>query len=104
MPARIHRLKDLARSTGLLAIVGVLVVSALAVAGSVVMHQLDPTHFGLWWGPHAFFFGEPGALRHVRQAQEDTLYLSATVIVALCGLVARELVGFARAGVTAQAR
>jgi hypothetical protein len=104
MPARLPRYQTLARSGGQLAIVGVLIACAVAVAGAAVMHLVDPAHFGLWGGPHAFFFGTADAPLHVRQAQDDTLWLAALVIVTLCVLVARELFGFARAGASRQSR
>ena len=104
MRAYITRTTRIAQGAGLLALVSVLAVSALAVSAVVLMHQFDPAHFGLWWGPHAFFFGTADATMHVRQAHEDTLYLSALIMVPLSLLMARELLGFARARLVARAR
>jgi hypothetical protein len=97
MSARLRRCKTLARRGGLYAVVGLLLTCALAVTAAVVMHLADPAHFGLWWGSHAFFFGTADSALHVHRAREDTFWVTALVIVALCLLVARELVGFARA-------
>ena len=104
MPARFSRTKDIARSVGQLAIGGVLLVCAIAVAMTVVMHLVDPVHYGLWWGPDVFFFGSAEASGDARQAHDGTLYLAALVVVPLCVLVARELLGFARKGLARQAR
>jgi hypothetical protein len=82
------------KTTGQLAAAGFLVVCGGAIAMAVVMHLLDPVHFGLWWGPHAFFFGSAEAPAHARQAPGRTLYETALVAVPLCLLVSRELVGF----------
>ena len=100
MPAPINRTMRIAQGTGLLALMGVLAAAAIAVSAVVLMHQFDPAHFGLWWGPHAFFFGTADATMHVRQADEDTLYLAALVMVPLCALMSRELLGLARARLT----
>ena len=104
MPASFSRTQQIARSIGQLAIGGVLLICAIAVAMTVVMHLVDPAHYGLWWGANAFFFGPADASAHVRQAHDGTLYLAALVVVPLCVLVARELVGYARKGLARQAR
>jgi hypothetical protein len=104
MSARLPRYKTLARRGGQYALVCLLLVTALAVTAAVVMHLVDPAHFGLWWGPHAFFFGTADAALHVHRANEGTLWLTAFVIVTLCLLVARELLALARAGAARQAR
>jgi hypothetical protein len=104
MPARLSRTRDIARSTGQLAIAAVLLICAIAVAATVVMHLVDPLHYGLWWGPQAFFFGPADSSVEVRQAHDGTLYLAALVVVPLCVLVARELYGYARKSLARQTR
>lgn len=80
----------------------------LSVAATAVGHAFDPDHVGLWSGPRAFFFGAvygrlDGAFR-AHQLPGATLYVVAVMVVGLCFLVARELVGFARAGLKRQPR
>jgi hypothetical protein len=98
MPASFSRTQQIARSVGQLVIGAVLLICAIAVAMTVVMHLADPLHYGLWWGPQAFFFGSADAPADARQAHDGTLYLAALVVVPLCVLVARELYGYARKG------
>jgi len=80
----------------------------LGVAATAVGHAFDPRHVGLWSGPQAFFFGKiDDAFEHmarVHQLPESTLYIVTVMVVGICFFVARELVGFARKGLRAQAR
>jgi len=79
-------------------------VFALAVGVTAVMHAIDPAHVGLWSGPHAFFFGSLDNAIHVHQLPGSTLYIVTLVVVVLCWKICRELIGFARAGWSRQAR
>ena len=77
-----------------------------AVAATAVGHAFDPEHIGLWSGPNAFFFGiVRGATVHgAHQLPASTLYIVAVMVAGICGFIARELFGFARAGLARQAR
>ena len=66
-------------------------------------HAVDPSHVGLWSGPHAFFFGTLDGAIQAHQLPTSTLYIVTAMVVTLAFFIARELVGFARAG-WAQAR
>ena len=70
----------------------------LAVGATALGHAFDPEHIGLWSGPHAFFFGPLDSEIRAHQLPGSTLYVVAVMVVALSFLVARELVGYARAG------
>ena len=81
-------------------------VGGVAVAAAAVGHALDPEHIGLWSGPNAFFFGVVrGATVHgAHQLPGATLYIVTVMVVCICWFVARELLGFARAGLARHAR
>ena len=87
---------------------GLVALFGLAVAATAVGHAFDPEHVGLWSGPQAFFFGKvDGTFEHVVHAHQlpaSTLYIVAAMVVGICFFVARELVGFARAGLRRQPR
>jgi uncharacterized membrane protein (UPF0182 family) len=76
----------------------------LAVGATAAMHAIDPARFGLWSGPHAFFFGSLDDAIHVHQLPASTLYVVTLMVVVLCWKICRELIGFARAGWARQAR
>ncbi len=76
----------------------------LAVGVIAAMHAIDPTHVGLWSGPHAFFFGSLDHAIDVHQLPGSTLYVVTLMIGVLCWKICRELIGFARAGLARQAR
>ena len=76
----------------------------LAVGVTALGHAFDPAHIGLWSGPRAFFFGPVDSGIQAHQLPGGTLYVVAVMVVAICFFVVRELVGFARAGLTRQAR
>ena len=80
-------------------------IAGAAVAATAVGHAFDPEHIGLWSGPDAFFFGMiRGATVHgAHQLPGATLYIVTVMVVLLCFLIARELVGFARKGLARQA-
>lgn len=81
-------------AAGLVALVGA------AVGLTAIGHAIDPERIGLWSGPNAFFFGPLDHTIHAHQLPGSTLYVVSVMVVVLCFLVARELVGFARAGLT----
>ena len=93
---------------------GQLVVAALvalfgvSVALTAIGHAFDPQHIGLWSGPQALFFGkiddEFERMAHAHQLPGSTLYIVTVMVVGICFFVTRELVGFARKGLRAQAR
>jgi L-aminopeptidase/D-esterase-like protein len=87
-----------------LLIAGLIAMFGIAVGVTALGHAIDPEHVGLWSGPHAFFFGTLDGAIHAHQLPGSTLYLVALVVVALSGLICRELVGYARAGLARQAR
>ncbi len=97
MRTLISRYTGTLQNAGQLGAAALLIVCGGAVAMIVVMHLVDPVHFGLWWGPHAFFFGSATAADHFHQADGSTLYRLALIIVPLCVLVSNELFGFVRA-------
>ena len=70
----------------------------LAVGVTALGHAFDPAHVGLWSGPHAFFFGTLDGEIRAHQLPGSTLYVVAVMVAALSFLVARELIGYARAG------
>lgn len=82
------------------------VVAGVAVAATAVGHAIDPEHIGLWSGPNAFFFGivRGATVTGAHQLPASTLYVVAVMVVGICGFVARELLGFARANLARQAR
>ena len=100
MPSLYVKLKPVAQ----LGIAALIAVFGLAVGATAVMHAIDPTHVGLWSGPHAFFFGSLDHAVHVHQLPAGTLYLVALVVVVLSWKICLELIGFARAGWARQAR
>ncbi len=77
-------------------------VIGLAVGATALGHAFDPAHIGLWSGPHAFFFGTLDGEIRAHQLPGSTLYVVAVMVVALAFFVARELVGYARAGLARQ--
>ncbi len=92
------RIKPYAQLTAaaLVAVIG------LAVGATALGHAFDPAHVGLWSGPHAFFFGTLDGEIRAHQLPGSTLYVVAVMVVALAFFVARELVGYARAGLARQ--
>ena len=94
------KLKPYAQLTaaGLIAILGV------AVGVTAIGHAFDPVHIGLWSGPHLFLFGALDGSVRAHQLPDSTLNVVALVVVGLSGLIVRELIGFARAGLARQAR
>ena len=84
-------------AAGLVAFIG------LAVAATAVGHAIDPVHVGLWSGPDSFFFGTLDDTIRAHQLPGSTLYIVTVMVVLLCFLIARELVGFARKGLARQA-
>ena len=92
------RIKPYAQLTAaaLVAVIG------LAVGATALGHAFDPAHIGLWSGPHAFFFGTLDGEIRAHQLPGSTLYVVAVMVVALAFFVARELVGYARAGLARQ--
>jgi hypothetical protein len=94
LPSPFARLKAFAQ----LAIAALVAVIGVAVGATAVVHAIDPTHVGLWSGPHAFFFGWPDGPIRAHQLPASTLYVVALVVVVICWKVCRELIGFARAG------
>ena len=76
----------------------------LAVGATALGHAFDPEHIGLWSGPHAFFFGTLDGEIRAHQLPGSTLYIVTVMVVGICWFVSRELVGYARAGLKAQAR
>ncbi len=75
----------------------------LAVAATAVGHVIDPVHVGLWSGPSVFSFGTLDDTIRAHQLPGSTLYIVTVMVVVLCFLIARELVGFARKGLARQA-
>ncbi|MBC7666586.1 MAG: hypothetical protein H7276_22820 [Caulobacter sp.] len=74
-----------------------------AIGVTALGHAFDPEHIGLWSGPHAFFFGPLDGEIQAHQLPASTLYVVAVMAVLLAFFVARELVGFARAGLRRRA-
>src|SRR5579871_1349996 len=70
----------------------------VAIAVTAVGHVFDPEHIGLWSGPYQLSFGTLDSALRAHQLPGSTLYVVAVTFVAICFLVARELVGYARAG------
>ena len=76
----------------------------IGVAMTAVGHLFDPEHIGLWSGPYVLTFGIIDDAMRAHQLPASTLYIVSVTVVAICFLVARELFGFARAGLKRQAR
>ncbi len=70
----------------------------LAVGATAIGHAFDPEHVGLWSGPNALFFGTLDDTIRAHQLPGSTLYVVTVMVVLLCFFIARELFGFARAG------
>lgn len=85
-------------AAGLVALVG------LAVGATAIGHAIDPEDVGLWTGPDSLFFGTLDGSMHAHQLPGSTLYVVSVMVVVLCFLVARELLGYARAGLGRRAR
>ena len=83
-------------------------VLGLSVGATAIGHAIDPDHIGLWSGQNAFFFGAVyGRLDGMFRAHQlpgSTLYIVTVMVVGICFLVTRELVGFARAGLKRRAK
>ena len=83
-------------------------IFGIAVGLTAIGHAFDPAHIGLWSGPQALFFGQiDEAFEHavrVHQLPGSTLYVVTVMVVMLAFFVARELLGYARAGLARQAR
>jgi len=88
------------KSTGQLLAAALIAFIGLAIGATAVWHAFDPEHVGLWSGPDAFFFGPLDGTIRAHQLPGSTLYVVAVTAVLLCFFVARELLGFARAGLT----
>ncbi len=87
-----------------LTVAGLIAVFGVAVGATAIGHAFDPAHIGLWSGPHLFLFGALDSSFRAHQLPDSTLYVVTLVVVGLSGLIFRELVGFARAGLARQAR
>lgn len=83
---------------------GLVALLGLAVGATAIGHAIDPEHVGLWSGPDSFFFGTLDGTIRAHQLPGSTLYIVTVMVVVLCFLVARELAGYARAGMARQAR
>jgi hypothetical protein len=90
------------KSSGQLAAAALVALVGLLVGLTAIWHAFDPARVGLWSGPNAFFFGVLDAAAAARieahQLPAGTLYVVTVMVVGLCYFVARELLGFARAG------
>ena len=95
-----RRLKPYAQ----LIVAGLIALFGIAVGATALGHAIAPAQVGLWSGPHAFFFGTLDGAIQAHQLPGSTLYLVALMVVALAGLICRELVGFARASLARQSR
>jgi hypothetical protein len=85
---------------------GLVALTGALVAATAAGHAIDPEHIGLWSGPNAFFFGivRGANVQGAHQLPAGTLYVVTVMVVGICGFVARELLGFARAGLARHAR
>jgi hypothetical protein len=98
---------DKLKAFGQLAAAALVALAGLSVAVTAVWHAVDPEHVGLWSGPREFFFGgvfqRSDVAVEVHQLPGSTLYIVTVMVVGICWFVARELVGYARAGLTRRA-
>ena len=96
------------KAIGQLVVAALVALGGLSVAVTAVWHAIDPEHVGLWSGPREFFFGgvfpRSGVAAEVHQLPGSTLYIVTVMVVGICWFVARELVGYARAGLARQPR
>ena len=99
---------DKLKAFGQLAAAALVALAGLSVAVTAVWHAVDPEHVGLWSGPREFFFGgvfqRSDVAVEVHQLPGSTLYIVTVMVVGICWFVARELVGFARAGLARSRR
>jgi len=91
------------KAYGQLVAAALVALGGLSVAVTAVWHAFDPEHVGLWSGPREFFFGavyhlHDGVAAELHQLPGSTLYIVTVMVVGICFFVARELVGYARAG------
>jgi hypothetical protein len=96
------------KASGQLVVAALVALVGLGVGMTAVWHAFDPERVGLWSGPQAFFFGVLDAGMAARidahQLPGSTLYIVTVMVVGICFFVARELLGFARAGLGRQSR
>jgi len=85
------RTAALLKTAGQLALAAFIALTVAAIAATAVMHAFEPARFGLWSGPHVFFFG-------ALEGQNGTLLNMLAITALLVGTaVCRELLGFAGA-------
>jgi len=96
------------KASGQLVAAALVALVGLGVGLTAAWHAVDPERVGLWSGPRAFFFGvldaDMAARIDAHQLPGSTLYIVSVMVVGICFLVARELLGFARAGFGRQPR
>lgn len=79
---------------------GVAAISALvvaAIAATVLMHWVDPIHWGLWTGNWTFSFGRLDDSMTAQQTSGFAFYLYAVIFLAVGSLACRESAVIARA-------
>jgi len=90
------------KASGQLVAAALVALVGLLVGLTAAWHAVDPEHVGLWSGPQSFFFGvlDDRMAAHIdaHQLPASTLYAATVMVVGICFFVARELLGFARAG------
>ena len=72
-----------------------LVVAAIAV--TVLMHWVDPIHWGLWTGNWTFSFGRLDDSKTAQQTSGFAFYLYAIIFLAVGSFACRESATIARA-------
>jgi hypothetical protein len=91
------------RNAAVLRAIGYLVAATLtalfvaAVAATVLMHWVDPIHWGLWTGHWTFSFGRLDGSTTAQQMSGFAFYLYAIVFASLGGMACREFAEFALA-------
>jgi len=85
------------KAAGQLVLAAFVALTAAAIAATAVMHALEPARFGLWSGPHMFFFGALDGPNGARQLTGTLLNMLAITAVLVGTAVCRELLGFAGA-------
>ena len=91
------RTAALLKTAGQLALAAFIALTVAAIAATAVMHAFEPARFGLWSGPHMFFFGALDGPNGARQLTGTLLNMLAITAVLVGTAVCRELLGFAGA-------
>lgn len=97
MGSKSRRHGEVLRAAGQMAAAVPFAFVVAAVAATVLMHCVDPVHYGLWTGTGVFFFGSIDDSTQAQQVPGSTFYLYAFLFVVIGSMACREFAGFALA-------